>query len=186
MARDDFTRQLEDCIPHLRAYARSLVRSPDAANDLVQDTLLRAWTARARFTPGTNFKAWVFTILRNRFLDQQRRDRFYMGSLENVVHANLASGPSQESAVYFGEMARAYWQLSPRHREILMLIGAKGLGYEEAAQITGCPVGTVRSRLSRARTKLQTTLNSQRRGSAVGCRHPQPGADAFLRALASA
>ncbi len=182
MASDTFTKMLEESMPHLRGYAYSLVRNRDAAEDLVQDTLLRAWASRSRFVQGTNFKAWTFTILRNRFLDQRRRDRFSDTPIDNTVHANLVSAPPQDVVIYFDEMASAYWRLSPHHRQILMLVGAMGLGYEEAAQVTGCAVGTVRSRLSRARTKLRSTLDA-------GDNRKQPGhrgAAEFLRALAAA
>jgi len=177
-----FCELLETSIPHVRAYARSLTRNVDAADDLVQDTLVRAWSARQQFTMGTNFKAWVFTILRNRFLDQRRRDREVRERLDDLPDEKRVVNPSQEVVVQFDDMARAFWRLSPHHREILMLVGANGLSYEEAAVVIGCAVGTVRSRLSRARSELQTLLERQDdRMSTRGKR--QKGAEEFLRLL---
>jgi RNA polymerase sigma-70 factor (ECF subfamily) len=161
----NFSGLLETCIPHLRAYARSLTRNSDAADDLVQDALVRGWAARQQFAPGTNFKAWMFTILRNHFLSERRRDRQDARPIDDIVDARLTCAPSQDVVIHFDDMTRAFWQLSPHHREILMFIGAMGLSYEETAGIIGCAVGTVRSRLSRARFELQTLLD---RGPAAG------------------
>lgn len=177
-----FCELLETSIPHVRAYARSLTRNADSADDLVQDTLVRAWSAREQFTMGTNFKAWVFTILRNRFLDQRRRDREVRERLDDVPDEKRVVNPTQEIVVQFDDMARAFWRLSPHHREILMLVGANGLSYEEAAVVIGCAVGTVRSRLSRARSELQTLLERQDdRLTSRGKRGK--GAEEFLRLL---
>jgi RNA polymerase sigma-70 factor (ECF subfamily) len=186
MAADEFSTLFRGCIPHLRAYARSLIHNVDAADDLVQDTLLRAWASRAQFTEGTNFRAWMFTILRNRFLDQRRRDRLGNCSIDDIVDETLVSRASQDTVLYFDDMARAFWKLSPPHREILMLVGAMGLGYDEAAKIIGCAVGTVRSRLSRARTELQTTLDKGRSTAQRQKNAPERGAAEFLRVLAAA
>lgn len=178
---DDFTALFRECLPHLRAYARSLSRNADSADDLVQDTLLRGWAARGRFTMGTNFRAWMFTILRNRFLDGCRDGRGRDMRTSDLSANDLVAGPTQEVVVEFDDMARAYWRLSPNHREIIMLAGAMGASYEEAAKIIGCPVGTVRSRLSRARTELEASLTAR------GARRTGGRAtSAFLRALAAA
>ncbi|HWA41582.1 MAG TPA: sigma-70 family RNA polymerase sigma factor [Hypericibacter adhaerens] len=155
----DITEQFKAVLPHLRGYARSLTRNADAADDLVQDALVRAWASREQFAPGTNFRAWMFTIMRHRFLDECRRNKSPHLAIEDVSgHAALVSGPAQDSSIEFEEMASAYWQLAPNHREILMLVGALGLEYEEAASVIGCAVGTVRSRLSRARNELQNKI----------------------------
>jgi RNA polymerase sigma-70 factor, ECF subfamily len=177
-----FCELLQTSIPHVRAYARSLTRNVDSADDLVQDTLVRAWSAREQFTMGTNFKAWVFTILRNRFLDQRRRDREVRERLDDLPDEKRVVAPSQEVVVQFDDMARAFWRLSPHHREILMLVGANGLSYEEAAVVIGCAVGTVRSRLSRARSELQGLLERQDDRVAVRGKR-QKGAEEFLRLL---
>lgn len=166
----NIAEHFRDVMPHLRGYARSLTRNADAADDLVQDALVRAWASRAQFIPGTNFRAWMFTIMRHRFLDECRRNKGPHLTIEDVSHhAALVSGPAQDSAIEFEEMACAYWQMAPNHREILMLVGALGLEYEEAANVIGCAVGTVRSRLSRARTELQNQIE---RGSGRLPRQP--------------
>lgn len=182
MVAQEFQAQYEMCIPHLRAYARSLSRNADMADDLVQDALLRAWASRAQYTEGTNFKAWMFTILRNRFLDQRRRNRTSETPIDDIVHVGLVTQPPQDTVVYFDDMARAFWRLSPNHREILMLVGTLGLGYDEAARVIGCAVGTIRSRLSRARNELQGRLEHD---TPKRQKHER-GATEFLQALASA
>jgi RNA polymerase sigma-70 factor (ECF subfamily) len=155
----DISEQFREVMPHLRGYARSLTRNADAADDLVQDALVRAWASKSQFIPGTNFRAWMFTIMRHRFLDECRRNKGPHIPIEDISsHAALVTGPAQDSAIEFEEMASAYWQMAPNHREILMLVGALGLEYEEAAQVIGCAVGTVRSRLSRARSDLQNQI----------------------------
>jgi RNA polymerase sigma-70 factor, ECF subfamily len=181
----EFCELLQTCIPHVRAYARSLTRNTDAADDLVQDTLVRAWSARTQFTMGTNFKAWVFTILRNRFLDQRRRDREVRERLDDIPDEKRVVSPSQEIVVQFDDMARAFWRLSAHHREILMLVGANGLSYEEAAVVIGCAVGTVRSRLSRARSELQALLE-RHDDHGKRQRKREKGAEEFLRLLKAA
>jgi RNA polymerase sigma-70 factor (ECF subfamily) len=155
-----FEATMIDCLPHLRAYGRSLTRNPDMADDLVQDTIVRAIGGRESFQEGTNLKAWLFAILRNKFLDDRRRKRGYYERIETAVHERLTCPPSQDAAVEFANVATVFWSLSAPHREILMLIGVNGLNYEEAADVLGCPIGTVRSRLSRARAELQKKLNA--------------------------
>jgi len=181
---EDFSALFRECLPHLRAYARSLSRNADLADDLVQDALLRGWAARAQFTMGTNFRAWMFTILRNRFLDECRNGRGRETRTTDLGAHDLVVGPTQEIVVEFDDMARAYWRLSANHREIIMLAGAMGVSYEEAAKIIGCPVGTVRSRLSRARTELHSTLHA--RGNPRAQSKTGRATSAFLRALAAA
>jgi RNA polymerase sigma-70 factor (ECF subfamily) len=178
----------EECMPRLRAYARSLTRESDAADDLVQDTLLRAWSAREQFTAGTNFNAWMLTILRHRFLDQRRSHRSGM-PLNEASDVELTARPPQDMAIQFDEMARAFWRLAPHYREILILVGAKGLDYAEAAKTIGCAVGTVRSRLSRARSALHLALEKERSSLGSPARRRKsaaPGASELLRALEAA
>jgi RNA polymerase sigma-70 factor (ECF subfamily) len=163
-----FETTMIECLPHLRAYGRSLTRDPDAADDLVQDTIVRAIGAQESFQEGTNLKAWLFTILRNKFLDDRRRKRGYFEQIETVVHERLVCAPSQDAAIEFANVATVFWSLSAPHREILMLIGVNGLNYEEAANILGCPIGTVRSRLSRARAELQRKMEAADSGDLSG------------------
>jgi RNA polymerase sigma-70 factor (ECF subfamily) len=160
-----FQTQLISVLPHLRAYGRALTGSADQADDLVQDTIVRLLAAQETFKPGTNFRAWAIAILRNRFIDIRRRARYSSESIDDVDTSSFASPALQESAVFFEETAREFWRLNPAHREIMTLIGINGMSYDKAAEMLGCPVGTVRSRLARARAELQTAIEGPR-GSA--------------------
>lgn len=155
----DFRAELTSNIPHLRAYARSLARAADQADDLVQDTLLRALAARGQFTPGTNFRAWLFTILRNQWVNGLRRQRFSSDEDADELVARMPVDASQETRLELQDYARAMSRLSSEHAEILMLVGANGMSYDEAAEVCGCAVGTVKSRLSRARRELERLLD---------------------------
>jgi RNA polymerase sigma-70 factor, ECF subfamily len=157
-ADDEFQRELIANIPHLRAFARFVTQNADHANDLVQDTIVRALRARHQFTPGTNFKAWTFTILRNLHVNNLRRQRLKFDSIEDGALDYFAIAPSQESRLEFQELKRGMAKLSREHREVLILVGASGFSYEEAAEICNCAVGTIKSRLSRARTELYRIL----------------------------
>lgn len=157
-----FKVELAATIPHLRAYGRSLAGDLDRADDLVQDTMLKAWTSRARFAAGTSMKAWTFVILRNAFLSQMRRQKFH-GEYDAVAAERLlVAAPLQEEATHVADIQRAMLELSADQREALILVGAGGMGYEEAAQICGVAVGTMKSRVSRARTALQAIMDSGR------------------------
>ncbi len=156
---DEFKEQLGAVIPHLRAFGRSLSGSRDLADDLVQETLLKAWAARKRFQAGTNMRAWTFIILRNLFLSQMRRARF-KGEWDDVTAAKILSAPaSQDRHIELGDMQRALQQLPQPQREALILVGAGGFAYEEAAQICGCAVGTIKSRVARGRVALENLMN---------------------------
>lgn len=158
-AKFDFTKEFLATTPALRLYARSLVRKVDAADDLVQDTLLRAWASQHQFEPGTSIRAWMFTIMRHRYLDICRRSKGIALELEAYVdHMALSCPAHQDSHIELQEVAGAFWRLSPDHREIILLVGVIGLSYEAAANIIGCRLGTIRSRLSRARDELQKHL----------------------------
>ncbi|MCJ7421662.1 sigma-70 family RNA polymerase sigma factor [Sphingomicrobium astaxanthinifaciens] len=158
---DEFKEQLAQVIPHLRAFGRSLSGNRDTADDLVQETLLKAWAARKRFQAGTNMRAWTFIILRNLFLSQMRRARF-KGEWDDVTAAKILAAPAaQDRHVELGDMQRALLQLPQPQREALILVGAGGFAYEEAAQICGCAVGTIKSRVARGRVALENLLNSE-------------------------
>jgi len=150
---------LLEAVPHLRAFARSLTRNRDQADDLVNDTIVRAIAASNQFTPGTNFRAWVFTILRNLFYNQGRRGKSRFSSLDDLTVDEPAESATQEASLEFCDFRRAFWQLPDHHREALILVGASGLNYEDAAKICGCQVGTMKSRVSRARTELRRVLD---------------------------
>jgi RNA polymerase sigma factor (sigma-70 family) len=156
---DEFKDQLAQVIPHLRAFGRSLSGSRDLADDLVQETLLKAWAARKRFQAGTNMRAWTFIILRNLFLSQMRRARF-KGEWDDVTASKILAAPaSQDRHVELGDMQRALMHLPQPQREALILVGAGGFAYEEAAEICGCAVGTIKSRVARGRVALEALLS---------------------------
>jgi RNA polymerase sigma factor (sigma-70 family) len=156
----EFKDQLAAVIPHLRAFGRSLSGSRDLADDLVQETLLKAWAARKRFQAGTNMRAWTFIILRNLFLSQMRRARF-KGEWDELTASKILAAPaSQDRHIELSDMQRALMHLPQPQREALILVGAGGFAYEEAAEICGCAVGTIKSRVARGRVALEGLLSS--------------------------
>jgi RNA polymerase sigma factor (sigma-70 family) len=156
----EFKEQLAAVIPHLRAFGRSLSGSRDLADDLVPETLLKAWAARKRFQAGTNMRAWTFIILRNLFLSQMRRARF-KGEWDDLTASKILAAPaSQDRHIELGDMQRALMHLPQPQREALILVGAGGFAYEEAAEICGCAVGTIKSRVARGRVALEGLLSS--------------------------
>jgi len=155
----EFKKQLGQVIPHLRAFGRSLSGSRDLADDLVQETLMKAWAARQRFQAGTNMRAWTFIILRNLYLSQMRRARF-KGEWDDLVADRILAAPaSQDRHVELGDMQRALLHLPQPQREALILVGAGGFAYEEAAEICGVAVGTIKSRVARGRVALEAVMN---------------------------
>lgn len=146
--------ELLTALPHLRAFARSLTGDLDRADDLVQDAVARALAAAHQYTPGTNFKAWVFTILRNLYFNDLRRGKFKAESLDDAPLDSCAVPPRQEANLEFDDLRRALMQLTAEQRQVVILVGASGFSYEDAARICDCAVGTIRSRLSRARREL--------------------------------
>lgn len=146
--------ELERHIPALRAFAISLTRNGSEADDLVQETLLKAWSKFDRFTPGTDLRAWLFTILRNTFFSVKRKTRREVPDPEGIHASHLAEKPAHDGRLAFNDFLTAFNALSPEHREVLILVGANGYGYEEAAQVMGVAVGTAKSRANRARARL--------------------------------
>lgn len=158
LSDSDFKRELAAVIPHLRAFGRSLSGNRDVADDLAQETLLKAWAARQRFQAGTNMRAWTFIILRNHYLSQMRRSRF-RGEWDELAADRLLAAPAgQDKHVELGDMQRALLQLPQPQREALILVGAGGFAYEEAAEICGVAVGTIKSRVARGRAALESIL----------------------------
>ncbi len=157
--RSDFKRELTDVIPHLRAFARGLCGRADMADDLVQEALLKAWAAQERFEPGTSMRAWTFVILRNAYLTDMRRNRFRGTYDEGVAERILTQPAAQEEPIHLSDMHRALLTLPPERREALLLVGAGGFSYEEAAQICDCALGTIKSRVGRARAALNEMLS---------------------------
>ena len=156
----DFEREMLALLPTLRGFARGLTRHRSDADDLVQDAVLRMWHARDRFQPGTNLRAWAFTIVRNRFYNAfvpRRR----LEALDDLPAERLSQPAMQERQAEGRDIRHAIYQLDPRLREVLALTVGAELGYEEAASIMGCPVGTVKSRVFRARRELRRLLHQQ-------------------------
>ena len=154
----DFGAALSDLMPRLASYARSLTRNPDAAQDLVQDTVLKAWRSRASFEAGTNLKAWTFRILRNSFLSQVRRKGAgQAGETAELIDVPVAS--NQESVVTLGDVRRLWPRLTPEQQRCINFIGIEGLSYEETATIEQVPVGTIKSRVVRGRQMLRALLD---------------------------
>jgi RNA polymerase sigma-70 factor (ECF subfamily) len=158
-AASTFKRDLLGAIPSLRAFAMSLAQNADKADDLVQETLVKAWDKQASFQPGTNLKAWVFTILRNEFYSQMRKRGREVQDSDGIITARLAVHPAQQGSMDLNDFRAALETLPEDQREAIILIGASGFSYEEAAEICGCAVGTIKSRVSRARSRLQEILN---------------------------
>jgi len=145
-------------VPSLRAFAISLCGDVDRANDLVQETLLRAWSHLDSFEPGTNMSAWLFTILRNHFRTEYRKRRREVEDADGGYAERLTAREEQTAHIEFNELREGLMKLSPDQREALILVGASGFSYEEAAKICNCAVGTIKSRVNRARLRLAETL----------------------------
>lgn len=146
-------------IPPLRAFAWSLCRNASDADDLVQDTLIKAWSNREKFEAGTNLRAWLFTILRNTYYTIVVRRRREVADEDGKHAATLSSAPTQDWSVAMRSLETALRKLPDEHREALILVGAAGLSYEEAAEICGCALGTIKSRVNRARQRLMQLMD---------------------------
>jgi RNA polymerase sigma-70 factor (ECF subfamily) len=158
--REAFKRELVALIPQLRAFARTLTGDATAADDLAQDAMLKAWDARNSYQMGTNMKAWTFMILRNQFYSEKRRSWRQTQLDPEVAERTLVATDDPESPVALDELRLGLAMLPAEQREALILVGAGGFAYEEAAVICDCAVGTVKSRVSRARRALQALLES--------------------------
>jgi len=157
-APSDFKAALLKEIPKLRFFALSLAGQQDRADDLVQEALIKAWAAQDRFTPGTSLRAWLFTILRNVFYSEYRKRRREVPDTDGEEAARLFSNPEQVGHLDLGDLKAALATLPDDQREALLLVGAAGVSYEEAAQVCGCAVGTIKSRVNRARKRLLALL----------------------------
>ena len=160
MAIDPSLRQeMLGAIPHLRAFAISLSGNITYADDLMQSALLRGLEHLDKFQPGTSMQAWLFTILRNQFYTDMRRSRREVDDPEGALAGKLAVMPGQGAHLDFADMQAALAKLSIEQREALLLVGAEGVSYEEAAQICGTNLGTIKSRINRARTRLAELMD---------------------------
>jgi RNA polymerase sigma-70 factor (ECF subfamily) len=155
-----FKAELVALIPHLRAFARTLAGDPTAADDLAQDAMMKAWDARESYQMGTNMKAWTFMILRNQFYSEKRRSWRQTQLDQEAAERTLVAVDDPEAPVALDELRLGLSMLPAEQREALILVGAGGFAYEEAADICGCAVGTVKSRVSRARRALQGILEA--------------------------
>jgi RNA polymerase sigma-70 factor (ECF subfamily) len=147
----------EELVEHLqamRAFAMSLARNTAAADDLVQDTVVKAWGNIEKFEAGTNMRAWLFTILRNTYYSQYRKRRREVEDPDGVMAGALSEKPAHDGRLAMSEFRRAFVELSDEQREVLILVGAEGFSYEDAAEMCGCAVGTIKSRTNRARKRL--------------------------------
>jgi len=160
-----FQDDLAALVPNLRAFAKSLSGNADYADDLVQETLIKAWKNRDTFAEGSNLKAWLFTILRNTFLSDRRKRKFEVEDPDGVLSDKLATHGEQSGHMDFLDFAEAFRKLPDDQREALVLIGAEGFSYEEAALMCGCAVGTIKSRVNRARNKLVEMLDINEEGA---------------------
>ncbi|RZJ17941.1 MAG: sigma-70 family RNA polymerase sigma factor [Brevundimonas sp.] len=176
-----FKKELVTLIPHLRAFARTLCGDPTAADDLAQDAMMKAWDARASYQMGTNMKAWTFMILRNQFYSEKRRSWRQSQLDQEAAERTLVAVDDPEAPVALDELRQALKTLPEEQREALILVGAGGFAYEEAAEICNCAVGTVKSRVSRARRALHATLERGDYG-----RDGQSAGDAMRSILAAA
>jgi RNA polymerase sigma-70 factor, ECF subfamily len=154
-----FRDQLVALLPSLRAFSRGLCRHREMADDLAQDTMMRAWAARASYTQGSNFRAWMFMIMRNQFYTTLRKNSRTTSLDPEVAERVLIAAPAQQNGINVDDVAKALQKLPAEQREVLLLIGANGLSYEEAAEIVGCAIGTVKSRLARGRAALSALID---------------------------
>ena len=151
--------QLVAHLPALRAFALSLTREGASADDLVQDTIVKAWTNMDKFQAGTNLRAWLFTILRNTFYSSRRKTKREVSDTDGIHAARQATRPDHDGRLALKDFRVAFQQLPVEQREALILVGASGFSYEEAADMTGVAVGTVKSRANRGRRKLAELLD---------------------------
>ncbi len=150
--------ELVEHLPALRAFALSLTRNSASADDLVQDTIEKAWSNLSKFQPGTNMRAWLFTIQRNTFYSDRRKAKFEVPDVDGHFAAGLAEKPAHDGRLAFNDFKVAFEKLPDEQREALVLVGASGFSYEEAAQMCGCAVGTIKSRANRGRRRLAELL----------------------------
>ena len=160
-----FSDEIVDILPHLRAYARMVARDRVLADDLVQETVLRALVHSDQFRPGTNLKAWLKTILRNSYINEKRSEKRQAQYTAGFAGESAAVRGEQEGHVELNDCAQAFALLSAPQRQALALVGANGMSYEEAAKQAGCGVGTMKSRTFRARLQLRRLLEGQERAA---------------------
>lgn len=160
-----FTDEMTASLPALRSFARSLCRQRDMADDLVQETMIRAWSSRHTFMPGSKFRPWLFTILRNQFYTAIRKSSRTVIWEPEAAERILVQEPEQEARLHLEDIEQALGQLPASQREMLVLIAGAGLSYEEAAVVADCKIGTVKSRINRGRAAMRAIIDG---GEPVG------------------
>ena len=158
MTQTDPKEQIIGHLPAMRAFAISLTRNATLADDIVQDAVIKAWTNFNQFQPGTNLRAWLFTILRNVLYSHYRKHTREVEDVDGVMAAKLAVKPAHDGRIMLDEVQRAFVHLPVEQREVLILVGASGFSYEEAAEMCGVSLGTIKSRMARGRRALATLL----------------------------
>jgi len=158
---DEFKAQMVALIPSLRAFARGLCRDRELADDLAQEAMMRAWAARDSFTPGTNFRAWMFMIARNQFYTSKRKSSRMASWDPEAAERILVQAPNQEMSLHLVDLDSALDRLPPQQREMLLLVAGAGMSYEEASEVAGCSLGTVKSRLARGRAALMRLIEGE-------------------------
>lgn len=154
----EFKEALLGEVRQLRFYALSLTNSRDRADDLVQETIVKAWAAADRFQSGTSIRAWLFTIMRNNFVSEYRKRRREVEDVDGKKASRLSVNPEQGGHLDLEDLKNALKLLPPAQREAILLVGASGVSYEEAAIVCGCAIGTIKSRVNRAREKLMELM----------------------------
>ncbi|MFG5381252.1 MULTISPECIES: RNA polymerase sigma factor [unclassified Yoonia] len=158
MTAPDPRDELVDHLPALRAFAMSLTRNRATADDMMQDTVLKAWSNIDKFTPGTNMRAWLFTILRNNFYTSRRKLNREVADVDDVMSGQLSVKPEHDGRLQMMDFKVAFNQLPDEQREALILVGASGFSYEDAGEMCGVATGTMKSRVNRGRAKLTQLL----------------------------
>lgn len=155
----DPKEELIEHLPAMRAFAMSLTRNSAAADDLVQDAVVKAWSNFDKFQAGTNLRAWLFTIQRNTFYSLYRKRNREVEDPEGLMAGSLSEKPAHDGRLAMQDFRDAFAQLNDEQREVLILVGAEGFSYEEAAEMCGCAVGTIKSRTNRARKRLAALMS---------------------------
>lgn len=155
----DPKEELVEHLPAMRAFAMSLTRNNAAADDLVQDAIVKAWSNFDKFKPGTNLRAWLFTILRNTYYSLYRKRKREVEDPDGIMAGKLSEKPAHDGHLAMADFRTAFAQLTDEQREVLILVGAEGFSYEDAAEMCGCAIGTIKSRTNRARTRLAELMH---------------------------
>ena len=159
MTASDPRDELVAHIPAMRAFALSLTRNSATSDDLVQDTLVKAWTNIDKFQVGTNMRAWLFTILRNTFYSDRRKLKREVADVDGMIAESVAEKPAHDGRLQLDAFMKAFNELPAEQREALSLVGAQGFAYEEASELCGVAVGTIKSRVNRARKRLAELMD---------------------------